>query len=487
MISTAACREISSFFTPCLPREKKDKMPDSIPVVLVADDEEDIRKILTHLLEKEGIRVITASDGHKAIRKIHLETPDAVILDVRMPGLDGMVVLKKIKETHGDLPVVLITAYAEIHQAVEAMKEGAQDYLVKPFENDEVLRISRHALSKARTKKNLDAITGGNGRTLNLVESMGPSDKIARLQADVHRVAKSDFSVVILGETGSGKELAARAIHMESARRRAPFMAVDCGAIPEPLLESELFGHERGSFTGADHQKIGKFELADGGTLFMDEVANMSLGSQAKLLRVIQDRTLYRVGGAKPVKVDCRFLVATNQDLQEMCSSGAFKPDLFYRLSEFTIHVPPLRERRDDIPYLAKRFLDMANIELKKLVTGFSDDAVETMMSYSWPGNVRQLRAVIRRAALVARDVITTRELSIKRASVPGLAFTPRIEGTSWKDSSLGEIVRQSVLAVEKEVLTNVLRATGGNKARAARLLRVDYKTIHMKIKKLGI
>ena len=241
-----------------------------------------------------------------------------MLLDIRMPGLNGMEVLKKIKEIDDDLPVVLVTAYADIHQAVEAMKVGAFDYLSKPFDNDEVVRITRRVLAEGKLKRNLKSLTDGYRGNFGLIQSMGPSDKIGRLVADVHRVSKSDFSVVIMGETGSGKELVARAIHEDSNRKDAPFMAVDCGAIPEPLLESELFGHEKGSFTGAERQKLGKFELAHGGTLFMDEIANMPLGSQAKFLRVIQDRKLYRVGGSKPVDVDIRLIVATNQDLQEM-------------------------------------------------------------------------------------------------------------------------------------------------------------------------
>ena len=455
--------------------------------VLVADDEEEIRKILSSILEKEGFEVITASDGEQAMQKICSDTPDAVLLDVRMPGLNGMEVLKKIKAIEENLPVVLVTAYADTHQTVEAMKEGAYDYLAKPFDNNEVVWITSRALAEGKLRKDLKSITDHYKGNFSLIESMGPSDKIGRLVADVHRVAKSDFSVIIMGETGSGKELVARAIHGDSARAEAPFVAVDCGAIPENLLESELFGHEKGSFTGADRQTAGKFESAHGGTLFMDEIGNMPLGSQAKVLRVIQDRKLYRVGGNKPVPVDIRLIVATNQDLQEMAVTGTFRKDLYYRLSEFTINVPPLRERKEDIPYLAKRFLDLANIELNKMITGFTDAAVETLMSYDWPGNVRQLRSVIRRATLVARDEITEKDLSIKRAEVPGLAFSPKVHGTPWKNASLSEIVQQSVLAVEKEVLKEVLRFTGGNKAKAARLLRVDYKTMHTKAKKFGI
>ncbi|MHB8090222.1 MAG: sigma-54-dependent transcriptional regulator [Syntrophales bacterium] len=455
--------------------------------VLVADDEEEIRSILSRILEKEGFEVITASDGEQAMQKICSDIPDAVLLDVRMPGLNGMEVLKKIKAIEENLPVVLVTAYADTHQAVEAMKEGAYDYLAKPFDNNEVVWITSRALAEGKLRRNLKSINNRYKGNFSLIESMGPSDKIGRLAADVHRVAKSDFSVIIMGETGSGKELVAKAIHGNSARAEAPFVAVDCGAIPENLLESELFGHEKGSFTGADRQTAGKFELAHGGALFMDEIGNMPLGSQAKVLRVIQDRKLYRVGGNKPVPVDIRLIVATNQDLLEMASNGAFRKDLYYRLSEFTICVPALRERKEDIPYLAKRFLDLANIELNKIIAGFTDAAVETLMSYDWPGNVRQLRSVIRRATLVARDEVTEKDLSIKRAEVPGLAFSPKVHGTPWKNASLSEIVQQSVLAVEKEVLNEVLRFTGGNKARAARLLQVDYKTVHTKVKKFGI
>jgi DNA-binding NtrC family response regulator len=462
-------------------------MADQPSRILIVDDEEEMRKILSHILEKEGFMVITAPNGREAIQRICIDAPDAVFLDVHMPGLTGMEVLKKIREIDDHLPVVLITAYANIHQAVEAVKEGAYDYFAKPFDNQEVAWIARRALAASQVRENLKRIADQYGENISLIESMGPSDKIVRLAAEIHRVAKSDFSVVVIGETGSGKELVTRAIHGASSRAAAPFVAVDCGAIPENLLESELFGHEKGSFTGADRLVLGKFELAQGGTLFMDEIGNMPAGSQAKFLRVLQDRVLYRVGGTKPVNVDIRLVVATNQDLLEMAASGTFRKDLYYRLSEFTIQVPVLRERKEDIPYLAKRFLDLANIELNKLVTGFSDEAVEALMSYNWPGNVRQLRSVIRRATLVAKETINEKDLSIKRTALPGMAFTPKIEGTPWKDFSLGEIVQQSVLAVEKEVLTGVLKFTGGNKARAARLLQVDYKTMHTKAKKFGI
>ena len=465
---------------------RKHEMVDGVRCALVVDDDPEIRDILVHILESDGVKVVTAQDGHQAMQKISSASPDAVLLDVRLPGLSGIEVLKKIRGIDDDLPVVFITAYANIRQAVEAVKDGAYDYLSKPFDNNEVLRVVRHALSEGQLKKRLKAVTGTQLGTLGLIENMGPSDTVARIASDVHRVAKSDFSVVIVGETGSGKELVARAIHGDSARRDGPFMAIDCGAIPEPLLESELFGYEKGAFTGADRQKSGKFELANRGTLFMDEIANLPFGSQSKFLRVIQDRLLSRLGGTKPVNVDIRLITATNRDLQEQVASGAFRSDLYYRLSEFTIHLQPLRKRREDIPYLAKRFLDSANVELKKTLAGFTPEAVEALMSYTWPGNVRELRSQIRRAALTASEMITVEDLSITPAHK--FKISTRVNGgASWSGGSLGEIVRQTVLGVEMAVLTDVLKFTGGNKARAARLLGIDYKTIGTKVKKLDI
>jgi len=482
---------ISGLFILCtgpLTGEGNYNMASNVPRILIVDDEEEIRRVLTHIVESEGFKTLHAPDGNKALQLFCFESPDMILLDVRMPGLDGMEVMKRVKDIDPDIPVVLITAFADIQQAVEAMKSGAHDYLAKPFDNQEVIRVVRRALTEGELRKNLKhLISKKDDRHVNLVEYMGHSDIIIGLVADVHRVARSDFSVIISGETGCGKELVARAIHGASPRCNAPFIPFDCGAIPENLLESELFGHEKGSFTGAESREIGKFEIAQGGTLFMDEVANMSRASQSKFLRVLQDKALFRVGGTKPIAVDIRFITATNQDLQELTAGGMFRRDLFYRLNEFSIHVPALRDRREDIPYLAKRFLDLANLELGKMVTGYSDEAVEVMMAYNWPGNVRQLRATIRRAALMARDVITKKDLNLKRAFLPGLAFTPKVQGLSWRNASLSEIVQQSTFAVERAVIKEVLKYTGGNKAKAARLLRIDYKTMHTKVKKLGM
>jgi DNA-binding NtrC family response regulator len=462
-------------------------MNNHIATILIVDDDKHICTALASLIKEEGFKALIARDGTTGLETIRSESPDLMLTDIKMDGMDGMELMRRAKDVDPDLPVIMITAYAEIHGAVGAIKAGAHDYLSKPFNNEEVLRVIHRALSERELKRKLKELSSRLQQSIPLKEAMGPSDGVVRLISELNRVAESDFTVVIIGETGSGKELIARAIHDASPRSKAPFVPVDCGAIPETLLESELFGHERGAFTGAEVQKPGKFELAQGGTLFLDEISNMPLGSQAKLLRVLQEKKVYRVGGTKPISVNVRLLVASNQDLHELTESGSFRRDLFYRLNEFSIVVPPLRERKEDIPYLAKRFLDLANIELKKSVRGFSESALNVMFSYPWPGNVRQLRSTIRRAALLADELITEKHLDLKRVPVPGLAFTPKVEGTPWKGLSLREIVEQSTTAVERAVLTQVLKNTGGNKAKAARLLKIDYKTIHLKLKKLGI
>jgi two-component system nitrogen regulation response regulator GlnG len=453
--------------------------------VLIVDDDRDIGQMLSALMKKEGLANQVAQDGETALRLVSEEAPDLLLVDVKMPGIDGMEVLKRVKELEPLLPVVLITAYAEIPASVAAMRAGAFDYLTKPFRHSEVIRVVRAALAERQRRRwsQVEEIPPDNC----LRVMMGPSEAVTRIIRQVHQVAQSDFSVIIQGETGSGKELVARAIHQLSRRGQAPFVPLDCGAIPESLIESELFGYQKGAFTGAVASKAGKFEAAQGGTLFLDEIANLPLGSQTRLLRVLQEKAVLRLGASKAINVDVRLLTASNQEFQGLVESGQMREDVFFRLNEFTITIPPLRERRDDIPYLAKRFLDVTNKELQKNVQRISEYCLEALLSYNWPGNVRQLRSVIRRAVLLADDIITEKHIDIRRAPVPGLAFTPRVNGAPWQELSLREIVHRSVVTVEREVLTQALKFTGGNKAKAARLLHLDYKTIHKKIKQFGI
>jgi len=455
--------------------------------VLIVDDEKDICGVLSHVVGRAGLEAAVAHDGEAALRMISHEPPDVLLVDVKMSGMDGMELMRRAKEIDRDLPVIVITAYAMVQGAVEAMRAGAHDYLAKPFDHNEVIRVVHRALAERDLKRKLNELCNQIQDGSPLREMMGPSEAVGRLIQEVNRVAKSDFTVIILGETGSGKELVARAIHHTSARSGAPFMPVDCGAIPETLLESELFGHEKGAFTGADAQKRGKFEAAQGGTLFLDEISNMPLGSQAKLLRVLQEKKVYRVGGTRPVKVDVRLLVASNQHLQALTLSGAFRADLFFRLNEFTITVAPLRERKEDILYLARRFLDTTNIELGKRVKGLSESSMEALLAYDWPGNVRQLRSTIRRAVLLADEKIEERHLGLPGAPASRPTFRAKTEPLTWTGLSLREVVKRSTTAAERDALREALTHAGGNKAKAARLLRIDYKTIHTKIRKYQI
>jgi len=458
--------------------------------VLIVDGDEQIA-LLSTVLKQEVITPVVAHSGQAALEKISSEHPDALVVDMKLPDMDGMQVMKGAKALDEDLPVILITGYPEIRGAVAAMRAGAHDYLAKPLKHHEVLRVVFRALNERALKRKLRRLSCQIEDEHSLRESMGPSNLVRRLNADVGRVAGTNFSVLILGETGSGKELVARAIHQSSPRCRASFMAVDCGAIPETLLESELFGHEKGAYTGADRQKNGKIEMAHGGTLFLDEISNMPLGSQAKLLRVLQDTTICRVGGTQAINTDVRVLAASNRDLQRLGESGAFRPDVYFRLNEFTIWVPPLRERQEDILYLAKRFVDLTNLELQKNVKGFTQSAVDALLACDWPGNVRQLRSVIRRAVLLADDMITEQHMRIDCASPkltpPGPGCNQEIQDTPGESLPLKEIMQRRIVAIEREILAHVLRETGGNKAKAARLLHIDYKTIHSKVRQYGI
>ncbi|MFH0823086.1 MAG: sigma-54 dependent transcriptional regulator [Pseudomonadota bacterium] len=465
-------------------------MRSSMERVLVVDDEKDFCEILFVLLKSEGFEPMVAYDGETAIEMISRGIPDAVLLDVRMPGIDGMQVLRRSNDLHPKIPVLLMTAYGGIDNAVAAVKAGAWDYLSKPFDNGLLIEKLKRAISRTGSRERARCLPEGRSGSpaLDLYGIISSSEVMAKVKTDIAMVAPSNFTVIIQGESGTGKELAARAIHKESTRAGNRLVSVDCGAIPEGLFESELFGYEKGAFTGAYTHKAGKFQLAQGGTLFLDEIGNMPIGSQVKLLRAIQERAFFSVGGKEPISVDVRLVVATNQNLVSAIGSGSFNRDLFYRLSEFTIRMPPLREREGDILHLANRFLEATNVELNKAVRGFSEASAELLLTNSWPGNVRQLRATVRRAVLQADDMILPEHLSVEGSSWKVETGTfPVQEEPSWDGLPLKEIVRRSTAALERRVIGRTLRKTGGNKAEAARLLQVDYKTIHSKIKQYGI
>lgn len=457
--------------------------------VLVVDDERDMTDLLSMLMEKSGHRALTAHCGQEAIDIINREDPDVMLLDVKMPGMSGMEVVRQTKRLKPGLPVIMITAYAEVKGAIEAMRAGVKDYIAKPFEHDEIQQIVNSALSDSHLNQEGVGIEESIEDPGKLKELMGRSKAIDRLVEKVKKVAASDFTVIISGETGSGKELVARAIHHISHRASGPFVAVDCGAIPENLLESEMFGYEKGAFTGAVKRQLGKFEAAKNGTLLLDEISNMTLGAQAKLLRALQDKVIYRVGGTDSFEVDTRVLVSCNQELAESAEGETFRKDLYYRLNEFTIRVPSLRERKDDIPFLTDRFLRKTNTELGKKVGGFSEEAMLALVNCNWKGNVRQLRATVRRAVLLADDIIRLKHLDIvqQEKNQQSNSIVLSTGERPWEQYSLKEIVQQNSMALERDVIARVLRFTGGNKAKAARLLQVDYKTMHTKVKNLGI
>jgi DNA-binding NtrC family response regulator len=456
---------------------------------LIIDDDKGTREVLAHLMSTNNFEVVTASDGPKALKLTLSEMPDVMLLDFWMQELSGMQVLQAVKYIDPDLPVIMITGYAEVSNVVEMMREGVYDYLTKPFNHKKLVRTVQNAVAERSLKKMSKNLTGQVGESFSLAEMMGSSEAVQQLVVAVNMVANSNFSTIITGETGSGKELVSQAIHHASHLSTGPFYALDCGAIIPTLLESELFGHEKGAFTGAVAQKKGKLEEANGGTILLDEISNMPLDAQAKLLRVLQEKEMYRVGGNKPIKLDIRILAASNQDLTVAIAAGTFRSDLYYRLSEFIIEIPPLRERKEDIPHLVDKFMTGALGELDKNITGITSSAMDILLAYDWPGNVRQLRSTIRRAVLLADKMITEKELLHLEAQPAkmSLDLAPDEEFTWDESSSFKKIMQQHKREIERKILSQVMLHTCGNKAKAARMLKIDYKTIHTKLKTLGI
>jgi two-component system nitrogen regulation response regulator GlnG len=455
-------------------------MSEHPKVVLIVDDDSDIRSILTLLLGNAGYLVVAAQDGAEALRQARTCDPCLAILDYRLPDMTGLDVLRRLQIVAPHLPVIMLTGFADLSVAVASIKEGAFDYISKPFDNKEFLGKVRDAF---RYRSNPATVSEA---VVGLRERMGPSPAIARTILDVERVATTDFAVSLQGETGSGKEVIARAIHSASSRATHPFVAVDCGSIPDTLIENELFGHERGAYTGAERQQPGKLESAQGGTLFLDEICNLSWSAQARLLRVLQERVLFRVGGTKPIPIDVRLISASHRDLAEEVAKGSFREDLLYRLCDYRIAIPPLRDRREDIPFIAGTFLNEANRELGKEVRGFSDEAIQAMLGYRWPGNVRQLRSVVRRAVLLASYLIDASHLALPEVT-GGETAAPVAVNVSLDGRSLKETLQLHMADVERQILREALKHAQGNKAAVARLLRVDYKTVHTKIKAYGL
>ncbi|OLC06815.1 MAG: hypothetical protein AUH42_04760 [Gemmatimonadetes bacterium 13_1_40CM_70_11] len=447
--------------------------------ILVVDDDPELRALLDEMLRRRGLDVATAEDGDVALTRIASDPPTAVVLDVKMPRSNGLDVLVEIKRLRPEIPVIILTAHGDVAMAVEAMRRGAADYLGKPFRQQDLLMSIDRAVER-RGLLTRGAAARTPGTPSKLVEQMGPSRQVQEVVHQVSSVAKSDLTVLIQGETGTGKELVARAVHELSDRGRGTFVALDCGAMPETLMESELFGHAKGAFTGADRPKDGHFRRADRGTLLLDEISNLSTATQGKLLRVLQEREVLPLGAEAPVTIDVRFIAASNLLLKEEMLAGRFRQDLYYRLGEFTIVLPALRERCEDIPYLAERFLKQARAELDLPVRAISEDALQLLVVYPWPGNVRELRNVIRRAAVLSRDVIRQEHLSMSGVAPSSPSRVP-------SGRSLREHAEAAAVAAEQEAIRQALRAARGNKSEAARLLRTEYKTLHLKMRRYGI
>jgi DNA-binding NtrC family response regulator len=442
--------------------------------ILVADDDPYIQEAIKDRLEALGYRVLQAENGLQAVEIIERQTPHMAFLDIEMPGMKGMDVLREIRRRDHNLPVVMITAYGSIGLAVEAMKEGAYDFIAKPFQGSHIALVVRKALEKERLTREIEVLSEEIDKRYQLV--IGSSPEMNRALESARKAAQTSSTVLLLGESGTGKEVFAHAIHNWSERRDKPFVAINCVGLSRELLESELFGHEKGAFTGANEQKKGKVELAHGGTVFLDEVGDISAELQTKLLRFLQEREFERVGGVKAISVDVRIIAATNRDLETAMQTGQFRADLFYRLNVVPITLPPLRQRREDIPVLASYFLQRFAAETKKRFTDFSAEVQESLFAYDWPGNVRELANVIERAVVLGQGPeLTLLDLPLK---VVSSAPVPATGACNYHDA---------VDAFRRELIAKTLEQAQGSKAAAAKILGLQRTYLSRLIKTLGI
>lgn len=456
-----------------------------MPRILVVDDEESVCQMLRDLFEAEGYDVLTALHASKALEYLYDKEKEinAVLADIRMPDVDGLEFFSQIRREGYTVPVVVMTAYGTTNTAIQAMKLGAFDYVLKPFNIEELLLTVNKAVEVDRMARELTALRrelAGKAPGKEIEELIGRSAAMHEVYKQIGKFADTDYTILIVGETGTGKELVAGAIHRNSKRRDGPFVRINCAAIPENLLESELFGYEKGAFTGASSRKLGKFELAHGGTLFLDEISEIPLPMQAKLLRVIQEKEFDRVGGIKAIKVDTRIIAATNRDLAQMVCEGSFRADLFYRLNVITIQMPPLRERKEDLGLLANHFVQQAAAKLGKPVQGISNEARELLEAYDWPGNVRELRNVCERA------VVLTRSLLIMPEDLPA-TLQPGFEGGGTAEKWTGQTLYEILSDVERSVILRALKKHNFNRTKTAQELGINRRTLYEKIKEYGL
>jgi DNA-binding NtrC family response regulator len=441
--------------------------------ILVVDDEEIMRSSLSDWLQEDGYHVLAVADGYEAIDRIQKEEWDLAVVDLKMPKIDGLEVLKRISKVKPHFPVVIITAYATVDTAVVAMKEGAADYIVKPFNPEEISLVIAKLVEHQRLIKENIELRKALTKRFKFQDLVGKSRQMLEVIEMIKTVAPTKSTVLIRGESGTGKELVARAIHELGPRSKFPFIAAACGAMPETLLEAELFGYEKGAFTGAVSRHTGRIEMADRGTLFLDEVGDISLKTQVDLLRFIQEREFRRLGGKQAIKVDIRIIAATNKNLEEMIAKEEFRDDLFYRLNVISIHVPPLRDRKEDIPILAEHFLEKFSLDTGKKVEGFSEQVMKMFMAYDWPGNIRQLENTVEHALVVANEP----KISIKD-------LPPYV--VAVKEAQPGEMYH-SLADLEKRHIIAVLEKNRWNVKKSAQILGINRVTLYNKIKKYGI
>ncbi|MHB8873423.1 MAG: sigma-54-dependent transcriptional regulator [Myxococcaceae bacterium] len=444
--------------------------------ILVVDDEEIVRESLTGWLKKDGYTLAAVPDGPSALAKVRAERWSVLLVDLKMPGMDGLQVLEEVKKLQPDAAVVIMTAYATVDTAVAAMKMGAYDYLVKPFDPEELSLMMQKIVAQQDLVRENVVLRKVLKREYRFRDLLSKSQAMQSVFELARVAAKSNSTILVLGESGTGKEVLARAIHIESPRAEGPFVAVSCAALTESLLESELFGHERGAFTGAVSRRKGKFEAAQGGTLFLDEVGDVSLKLQLDLLRVLEDRRFFRLGGSEAIEADVRIIAATNRDLKAAVASNSFREDLFYRLNVIPVQLPPLRDRREDIPLLVEHFLEQLSVEMQRRIEGVSAEAMSQLMAHGWPGNIRELRNVLERGAVVATGhTVQSADLGLDEGAGPARPADPK----SGAMASLED--------VERVHIGEVLVRSGGNVSQAARVLGIDRATLYNKIKKYDL
>ncbi|MEQ8625275.1 MAG: sigma-54 dependent transcriptional regulator [Vicingaceae bacterium] len=449
--------------------------------ILIVDDEIDIGQLLSKFLDKNGYSTEYASNGKKGLEKAKKTTYDLVLCDFRLPDMDGLEAIQKFKAILPNIKIIIITGYSDIKTAVKCMKSGASEYVTKPIYPEEILMSVKKALNEKDSNNNQKKKSTDNTITQTSEKEFisGKSANAKRLEQVIKLLAPTNMSVIIQGESGTGKEMVANAIHQKSERNEKPFVAIDCGALPKELAASELFGHIKGSFTGAINNKTGHFQMAEGGTLFLDEIGNLSYDNQVKLLRVLQERKIRKIGDSKDIPIDVRLIAASNEDLEELTKKGEFREDLFYRINEFMVDIAPLRERREDIMLFANHFLNKANEDLKRSVEGYSEEAEQILINHKWDGNLRELKNVIKRAVLLSPGNMLEKE------ALPVEISQPKFQATTESEeiTDLKSVAEKA----ERKAIIKVLEQTGYNKTKTAKILKIDRKTLYNKLESYNI